>query len=420
LCKSDGFKVFGCRRFGLRLVPDWPLTTRQELLAKSPAPRRVGGDVRGDEAALIACAWGRPSDAFGALYQKFDGAARAPRLPGPPYHFLTRVVSVEGAPGAPQLGASVITEYDIPEDAWYLAEAGGMPLAVLTEVLLQPCGWLASYFGFAANRASDVLFRNLDGEGATLHRAVTPGSGRLKVTARLERFAQAAGSTIVFFTVVCEDAAGPVMSLKTDFGFFEPKALESQAGLPAPPEMRARLAEPSAHGAVDLSAAMAPLRSLDRLRMLDEITGYWPGGGAASPMDGRSAPGGGESGARLRARQKVEPGAWYFKAHFYQDPVQPGSLGLEALVELAQVLLLLERPGLRGCAFEPVAVAEPFSWRFRGQVTPASREVVTEIEALEILDEPGGSLIRGCGSLWVDGLRIYEMPVFAVRARCAP
>lgn len=403
LCKSDGFKVFGCRRFGLRLVPDWPLTTMPEMLPGLPAPRRVGGDVRGDEAALLACAWGRPSDAFGALYKKFDGAARAPRLPGPPYHFLTRIVAVEGEPGLPRLGASVVAEYDVPADAWYFVETGGqMPLAVLTEVLLQPCGWLASYFGFAANRAGDVLFRNLDGDEAVLRRAVT-GAGTLKVTACLERFAQAGGSTIVFFTVVCEDAAGPVMTLKTDFGFFEPKALAAQVGLPVTGEMRARLAQPSAHGGMALAAALALLARLDRLKMLDEITGYWP----------RSA----SSGARIRARQKVEPGAWYFKAHFYQDPVQPGSLGLEALVELAHGLLLIERPDLAGAAFEPIAIGEPFAWRFRGQVTPASREVVTEVECVEVLDEPGGALMRARGILWVDGLRIYEMPLFAVRAR---
>lgn len=409
LCKSDGFKVFGCRRFGLRLVPDWPITTRGELLENLPPPRIVGpsGDVRGDERALLACAWGRPSDAFGALYGKFDGARRAPRLPGPPYHFLTRVLSVDAPPGKPALGATVVSEYDVPPEAWYFAEGGGaMPLAVLTEVLLQPCGWLASYLGFAANRATDVLFRNLDGDEAVLHRAVRPGAGRLRVTAKFERFAQAAGTTIVFFSVVCEDAGGTVMTLKTDFGFFDPGALAAQVGLPVTEEMRRRLAEPSAHGGMDL-AASSHGRPVDRLRMLDEITGFWPRGGAAGL-------------GRIRARQMVDPRAWYFAAHFYQDPVQPGSLGLEALQRLARALLAAKRSDLAGATFEPFALNEPMAWRFRGQVTPASREVITEAEAVEIVDEEGGVLLRARGHLWVDGLRIYEMPAFAVRAHRAP
>jgi 3-hydroxymyristoyl/3-hydroxydecanoyl-(acyl carrier protein) dehydratase len=86
LCSSDGFKVFQCRRFGLRLVPDWPLGDRRELLADAGAPRRLraDADVRGDYAALLACAWGAPSEAFGQMYARFDGGRTVPRLPGPP------------------------------------------------------------------------------------------------------------------------------------------------------------------------------------------------------------------------------------------------------------------------------------------------------------------------------------------------
>jgi acyl transferase domain-containing protein/3-hydroxymyristoyl/3-hydroxydecanoyl-(acyl carrier protein) dehydratase len=417
-CKSDGFKVFGCRRFGLRLVPDWPLATRGALLAGLPPPRRVGpsgqgpsgpSDVRGDEAALLACAWGRPSDAFGAMYAKFDGARRAPRLPGPPYQFVTRVLSVDAAPGEARAGATVESEYDVPADAWYFADAGGrMPLAVLIEVMLQPCGWLASYLGFAAARAGDVLFRNLDGERAVMHRAVGPQARTLTVTARLERFAQAGGSTIVFFNVACRDGAGPIMSLTTDFGFFEPGALAAQVGLPTAPELRARLERPSPtapDALARLPGALAAVTGLPELRLFDEITGYWPG--SASP-------------ARIRARHRIDPGAWYFKAHFYQDPVQPGSLGLDALCRLARCLLVLERPDLAGATFDPITPGEPFDWRFRGQATPSSREVVGEVEALELADDgerDGGARLRARASLWVDGLRVYEIPSLVVRAR---
>jgi hypothetical protein len=75
------------------------------------------------------------------------------------------------------------------------------------------------------------------------------------------------------------------------------------------------------------------------------------------------------------------------------------------------------RPQLRGAVFEPIAVGEKLSWRFRGQVTPLSREVVTEVEALEVTDEGSSLLLKARASLWVDGLRIYEMPLLAIRAR---
>ena len=95
LCKSDGFKVFQCRRFGLRLVPDFPLTTKQEFLKEDPV-RFVGpegSDVRGDHEAMLSCAWGRPSDAFGKMFTRYDvGQRKCPRLPGPPYHFVSSVL----------------------------------------------------------------------------------------------------------------------------------------------------------------------------------------------------------------------------------------------------------------------------------------------------------------------------------------
>ena len=36
----------------------------------------------------------------------------------------------------------------------------------------------------------------------------------------------------------------------------------------------------------------------------------------------------------MQGGMAVDPSAWFFKAHFYQDPVIPGSLGLESLLQL--------------------------------------------------------------------------------------
>ncbi|MFM8330731.1 MAG: hypothetical protein ACKN9T_03490, partial [Candidatus Methylumidiphilus sp.] len=407
LCSSDGFKVFQCRRFGLRLVPDWPLATRPGVLPPQPAPEWVGGsqDVRGDYAALLACAWGRPSEAFGRLYQVFDGARQAPRLPGPPYHFLSRIISVDCPPGVAKAGATVQAEYAVPQDAWYFgAEAGAaMPFAVLVEVLLQPCGWLASYLGFAAAQPEDVAFRNLDGDQATVFRPVRRDDGRLRVTARLDRYAQAAGTTVVFFSVECRRRGGVVMTLKTAFGFFSPEALRNQTGLPATDADRRRLAEDAGHPPLPI---LEPCPEDPPLRMLDEVTAYWPGGGEAGL-------------GRIRGRQAVAPRAWYFKAHFFQDPVQPGSLGLEALLQLLRESMrrrgLLDR--MAAPAFEPVAFGQPFTWRFRGQVLPTSREVVTELDITSVdADTQGAVTVSANGSLWADGLKIYEVKNLAVRA----
>ena len=415
LCKSDGFKVFGCRRFGMRLVPDYPLTTRREYLDGAEPARLVGpeGDVRGDYEALLSCAWGRPSDAFGQMFTKFDGLLKCPRLPGPPYHFMSGIVSVDVAPGSAAEGGTLISTFDVDPDAWYFAEGQGqMPFAVLVESLLQPCGWFASYLNFFADTIGDVAFRNLDGGDCILHRAVTPDFGTLKLTTHLTRFAKAGGTSIVFFEVMCESDAGPVMTLTTDFGFFSPKILEDQRGLTTTDEDRARRDAPSPTPPILLldgggELAHLPGMASGKMRMLDEVTGFWTDGGAAGL-------------GRIRTFQRIRRDSWYFKAHFYEDPVQPGTLGLEALVQSARALLTLRGwlDGIADPVWEQPIIGFPLGWRYRGQVVPTNDEVVTEVEVVEVEVVDGESVtLTVYGTQWVDGLRIYEVPSFAIRVR---
>ena len=63
------------------------------------------------------------------------------------------------------------------------------------------------------------------------------------------------------------------------------------------------------------------------LLMLDRISYYDPKGGKAGL-------------GLLRGEKDVDPGEWFFKAHFFQDPVQPGSLGIEAMIQLLQWYML--------------------------------------------------------------------------------
>ncbi|NED82355.1 hypothetical protein G3I76_19945, partial [Streptomyces sp. SID11233] len=207
------------RDVALRLVPDWPLS--QWRHTGGPAlegggtavPETVGGE-RGPVAevdgfrfghdSLLACAWGRPSEAFGAPYAVFDGTRQVARLPGPPYHFMSRVASVTGPQGGMREGSEVVAEYDVPADAWYFREGDGraMPFAVLLEVALQPCGWLASYVGSALTTTTDLRFRNLDGSG-TVTGEVTPLTGTVRTRARLTRVSRNGDMIIEAFDVTC-------------------------------------------------------------------------------------------------------------------------------------------------------------------------------------------------------------------------
>ncbi|MTH99048.1 type I polyketide synthase [Roseibium sp. RKSG952] len=419
LARSDGFKVFLCRRFGMTLGRDWPLHNRDlfKTLTERPTIISPSGDVRGDHTALIEAAWGRPSKAFGPLAlerdPELDRLANPPRLPGPPYHFMSRVLSVDCDPCVETPGGFLRSEYDVAPDDWYFEDGatGTMPFSVLCEVLLQPCGWFASYMGYALGKT--VKFRNLDGDDVVLLAHVTPHTGTLSLDVRFVKASRVGPMTLVFYEVTCRAGGQTIMTLKTDFGFFPAEALAQQKGLPAPQARKDVIAEhakadPDAPGTALLHDHKMPRLPKGRLTLVDDVTGYEAHGGAAGL-------------GRLVGRQTIEPGAWYFKAHFFTDPVQPGSLGLEALFNLFKALV--RKKGLdqafRNPVFEAPATDNAFEWHYRGQVVPTNALVVTEFELTGIAKEADALLVKGAGSLWVDGLRIYEVKNYALRLRDA-
>ena len=412
LCTVDGLKAFHARRCGLQLVPGWPLDhLGGRLLADHVEPGVVAeaDGVRFDYRALLACAWGRPSEAFGSMYAKYDGPGYVARLPGPPYHFMSRVTHVHGEIGSDRAGMRCTVEYDIPEDAWYFDENGAavMPFAVLLEAALQPCGWLASYAGSAARVDHAMYFRNLDGTG-TLMADLTRRSGTLRTEVTLTNIARSAGMIIDSFDVQCFLGDTLVYDLKTVFGFFPAAALANQRGITATAEERARLVAPGR--VVDLTldpvltSAAGPHLAGSMLRMIDRVTFYDPGGGAAGL-------------GRLRSEKQVDPGEWFFKAHFFQDPVQPGSLGIEAMVQLLQ-LYMIDRDlaaGMTAPRFEGLATHVPHTWTYRGQVVPKNRLILVDLEVTAVERDEHGVVATAVAFLWVDDLKIYGARGLAVR-----
>ncbi len=413
LCTVDGRRAFHARRVALELVPDWPLEARADLLdgVVDPVPVAESDGFRFGYASMLACAWGRPSDAFGPMYAPFDGPRRVPRLPGPPYHFMTRVTALEGPIGVMKPNAAATIEYDVPPDAWYFDENGcrTMPFAVLLEAALQPCGWLASYVGSALTVESELGFRNLDGTG-TLVREVPPDTGTLVTKVKLTSVSATAGMIIQSFDVGCYACDELVYDMNTVFGFFPPAALADQAGLPVGDDHR-ELRSRASEFRVDLTDQPAPYWSAGRaqladpmLLMLDRVTGYWPDGGEASLGQARGA-------------KDVDQDEWFFKAHFFQDPVQPGSLGLEALLQLLQFTMLEKGmdAGFAAPRFEPVALGTPMTWKYRGQVLLHNALIESTIELTDAGVDDRGAYAMAAGSLWVDGKRIYEASGLGMR-----
>ena len=73
--------------------------------------------------------------------------------------------------------------------------------------------------------------------------------------------------------------------------------------------------------------------------------------------------------------------------------------------------------GGRGGAarFEPLALGEPHSWKYRGQVLPRNRRVTTLLDLVRTGEDDRGPLAVADASLWVDGTKIYEARGLAMR-----
>lgn len=361
----------------------------------SPNPTVYGHDK------ILSFATGLPSDAFGDRFSVFDGNRFLARLPGPPYCFLDRVVEVHGQPWVVEAGAACTAEYLVPEDAWYF-DAGGsgeMPFAVLLEIALQPCGWLAGYVGSALTEEGPLHFRNLGGE-ATLLRPITRQTGLLTTRVKMTKADHGAGMWIQHFDLEVDDSKGPLYRGKTYFGFFPPEALAAQVGLPgaAPKNIPPR----EAMRGKSYSLKHQPSGPSEEFRMLDEVEIYVPNGGTSGL-------------GFIRGSIDVNPEAWFFKAHFMGDPVWPGSLGLESMLQLLQEVAKDRWGTPRKDLHRSIRCGSEHRWTYRGQVIPTRKKVVVEAQINEIDDEKG--FLRADGMLIVDDLPIYSMEDFTVERR---
>ncbi|HKL24667.1 MAG TPA: beta-ketoacyl synthase N-terminal-like domain-containing protein [Desulfuromonadales bacterium] len=381
----------------------------EKLWAGEPAAETAASaartDSRGSRPALydygkiLAFSDGKPSEAFGEAYRIFDQERKIARLPRPPYQFLDRIVDVTGEAFQMTAGATCVAEYDVPPDAWYFAaeRAATMPFAVLLEIGLQPCGWLAAYLGSALTSDTDLKFRNLDGN-AVQHRAVTAGSGTLTTRVEMTSISRSGGMIIQAYAFEISDSQGPVYTGDTVFGFFSAESLAQQVGIRQAEQYRPSAAE-AARGKcfdypVEAPFPQAGLRMIDTIELL-------------------IADGGPEQLGFIRGSKRVDPAEWFFAAHFYQDPVCPGSLGLESMLQLLKVVAF-ERWGVsRESRFESIALDEGHLWNYRGQIVPGNEQVV--VEAVVTAVDDAQRLLRADGYLAVDGRIIYRMKDFSLR-----
>jgi 3-hydroxymyristoyl/3-hydroxydecanoyl-(acyl carrier protein) dehydratase len=120
----------------------------------------------------------------------------------------------------------------------------------------------------------------------------------------------------------------------------------------------------------------------------------------------------------LLVQGDVTPQDWYFKHHFYQDPVMPGSLGVEAAMQAMVQYARWRYAGPSGTSYRPSirqVLGHEMVWKYRGQITPEDRQWQEVVDLTETRRDRDGVTLIGDVTLWKAGLPIYLVEGTAVR-----
>jgi len=366
---------------------------------------------------LLAYAVGNPSEAFGEKYKVFDKDRIIARLPGPPYFFMDAVTRADHKAWDLKAGGWIEAEYQVPADEWYFRanRSDNMPFCVLLEIALQPCGWLAAYAGSALRNEKQLKFRNLGGK-AVLYKEVTRGFGTLTMRTRMTKVSEAAGMIIEDFDLEILHDGDMIYKGVTNFGFFTNETMEQQVGIRHPETIIYAPSDDELARAKRLDfTPEAPLNPTDTdadpfkpaslpskaLLMVDGVECYIKDGGPSGL-------------GYVKGYKNVDPDEWFFKAHFYQDPVCPGSLGIESFIQLMKFAALDRFGNLADTHRIDFVTGAEHQWLYRGQVIPRNKKVEVTALVTSVTEGETPTLFAD-GYLTVDGILIYQMKNFGIR-----
>lgn len=394
-----------------RPTADAPVIVAQPPRQPRVSPRYTPRPAIFDTYSLDQFARGSIKACFGEEYAIYDHK-RAPRIPNTDLMLVSRIVEVNATRLVTQAGSSMVGEYDVSPDMWFFRDNPYpfTPYSMLMEIALQPCGFLSAYMGpTLAFPDIDFYFRNLDGAGKLL-REVDLRGRTLVNRVELVSSTTLQGIIIQKYTFDMQLDGESFYVGSSTFGYFTEQALASQAGLDrGKPPVKWHEATPAAQpvrlpGNRTVSPSEAAVFSLPtgQLAFLDDVL--------------IAVEGGAQGLGYAYGTNNVHPSDWFFTCHFHQDPVMPGSLGLETVVQAIQAYALQAglSQGLRAPRFGLVENHE-LVWKYRGQVLNDSRNVAVEVHITKIERTAGAILISADASLWKGTLRIYEFKNVGVR-----
>jgi 3-hydroxymyristoyl/3-hydroxydecanoyl-(acyl carrier protein) dehydratase len=353
---------------------------------------------------------GSISKCFGPDFAILD-QRKSPRIPNGDLLMIDRVLSITGERGLLKSPASIVSEITIPNNSWFLKENDypGVPLSILMEIALQPCGILSAYLGTSLVLPEENnRFRNLDGKISFFACPVLSGKTITNQSTFLDSFSSG-GIHIQNYAFELSVDNSIFLAGESSFGYFTQAAMEQQTGLDNSEisthdpfeETQQSQHKQNGYGSISLMNNGHQRKHLDLIDTLNftENTGRYSNG-------------------IITGKKKLGGNEWFYENHFYQDPVMPGSLGLEVIMQGLWAYVKYRHLDINFT--NPVVdftCKNPFIWKYRGQVIPPNRLIRFEIHLKNKIASEISPLLTGDADFWVDGMRIYSFKNLSLTIR---
>ncbi len=412
---SDGVVTVHFENLGLQLREKDNPKYLEKQSGVYVSPRSAGALM--NEEDITTFALDKLSKCFGDEFKIYDDKTVS-RQPNTDLQVISRILSIDGTRRDFSKPIPTVAEYDVPENAWYYTQNAHatMPYSILMEVALQPCGLSGAYMGSTLDFPDKQLyFRNLDGNGQTFDLPIGTDFKNKTITNHTVLTSSVAlgGTVLQNYTFELSIDGHVFYKGKSSFGFFPADMLKEQVGLDGgkmvdPWYRREAIAEnlyrrinlDSPYGKMKLFTAPTdkPQYRLSdgQLRLLDSLI-------VAKDQ--------GEFGlGYVHAVRAIKVYDWFFTCHFYQDPVMPGSLGVEAMMQALQTFTIQQ--GIGANLENPRFIQLPnheTKWKYRGQILQHVDQLELELHIKEVTVTEWGIKVVANGSLWNDEVRIYEV-----------
>ncbi|MDR2519896.1 MAG: hypothetical protein LBC69_02400 [Eubacteriaceae bacterium] len=384
------------------------------------------------------------SAVLGPQYETVDSYKIRARMPLPPFLFVSRITAIDAEFGELK-PASIEFEYDITEESLF-AEQSNVSYILLTESA-QIGIFLVAYMGIDEISGGTLRFRIVD-TNATLHSDIPEIGQTFRGVYKITSFLKSGGSTLVISTynVYVDDRL--VLTLNGIGGFFTEKDLSAGRGIVEAPK---RNAVPFVKKAI----RSVPIQKVERTAYTDdELNDYYRGDferfipefdmdlvknsidDYIDPRDPEfqefiranlpkvklldriiqvDAQGGEFGYGEIIAECDIDEDYWAFKVHFLNDPIFPGSLLMEAIVQ-AEFFMFMHTGYVLKAKNRRVypIMKRTIKSSFRGQIRPTKSTITYKITIRDIEEIEERTIYVIDARIYWEGVNVGKAEGFTV------